>query len=102
MSILGRNALLKGNIELAEFYFTKVESQEIEMTKEIQENRAYFALYFRKFDLALTIIQQLEPSQEQSKLLALYHYFKAEIPKSLEYAINGGDQELIQHLQQFK
>jgi len=76
-STLGRNALLKGNIEMAEFYFTKVESQEIEITKEILENRAYFAIYFRKFDLALLIIQQLEPSEEQSKLYALYHYFRA-------------------------
>ena len=101
-SLLGRKALLNGNIQLAEQYFVKEEILQGEITSEIIENRAYYALYFRKFDLALKLIQELEPSQEQSKLYGLYHYFKANLSVSLDFAIKGNDQDLIQHLQQMQ
>eukprot|EP00835_Amoeboradix_gromovi_P005448 NODE_511_length_7387_cov_0.329857.p4 type:complete len:106 gc:universal NODE_511_length_7387_cov_0.329857:2971-3288(+) len=101
-SLLGRKALLNGNIQLAEHHFSKVESSEIEFTQEILHNRALFAIYFRKFSLALELINQLEPSLDQSKLLALYHYFNSNISASMEFAASANDTELLSYLQQFK
>eukprot|EP00834_Sanchytrium_tribonematis_P002406 NODE_73_length_24441_cov_0.672952.p21 type:complete len:109 gc:universal NODE_73_length_24441_cov_0.672952:5800-5474(-) len=93
-SALGRKALFNGNIQLAEHYFSKAESVELEITQEILENRAYFSLYFRKYELAESLINSLEESNEKCKLLSILNIFKGNLTSSFAYANKIGDQDI--------
>ena len=101
-SNLGRKALLNGNIQLAEHYFTKEESIQLEITQEIIENRIYFALYFKQLELANTLINQLQPSMETLKLQSYYHLFSGNVMAALKIANELNDESLLQLCQQLK